>query len=104
MDGVTGVRLRDTKTGALSELACDGVFIAIGHDPATKVFQGAVQLDDEGYIIAARGATGTSASGVFAAGDCVDKVFRRSEAHTSELQSLMRISSAVFCLKKKRIK
>src|SRR3546814_2747829 len=60
MDGVTGVRLRDTKTGALSELACDGVFIAIGHDPATKVFQGAVQMDDEGYIIAARGATGTS--------------------------------------------
>src|SRR3546814_6949011 len=78
MDGVTGVRLRDTKTGALSELACDGVFIAIGHDPATKVFQGAVQMDDEGYIIAARGATGTSASGVFAAGDCVDKVFRQA--------------------------
>src|SRR3546814_13398944 len=78
---------RSTRTDTLfpyttlcrvSELACDGVFIAIGHDPATKVFQGAVQMDDEGYIIAARGATGTSASGVFAAGDCVDKVFRQA--------------------------
>src|SRR3546814_7615011 len=78
MDGVTGVRLRDTRTGALSELACEGVFIAIGHDPATKVFQGAVKMDDEGYILAARGATGTSAAGVFAAGACVEQVFRQA--------------------------
>ena len=78
MDGVTGVRLRDTKTGAISELAAEGVFIAIGHDPATKVFQGAVEMDDEGYIIAVRGSTGTSVAGVFAAGDCVDKVYRQA--------------------------
>jgi thioredoxin reductase (NADPH) len=78
MDGVTGVRLRDTKTGALSELPCEGVFIAIGHDPATKVFRGAVKMDDEGYILAAHGATGTSVPGVLAAGDCVDKVFRQA--------------------------
>jgi thioredoxin reductase (NADPH) len=78
MDGVTGVRLRDTLSGELGELACEGVFVAIGHDPATKVFAGAVKMDDEGYILATRGATGTSAAGIFAAGDCVDKVFRQA--------------------------
>ncbi len=78
MDGVEAVRLKDTKTGALSELACEGVFVAIGHDPATKVFQGAIELDDEGYIVAAKGGTRTSVPGVFAAGDCVDKVFRQA--------------------------
>jgi len=78
MDGVTGVRLKDTQDGSLSEIACDGVFIAIGHDPATKVFRGAVKLDSEGYILAETGSTRTSAPGVFAAGDCVDKVFRQA--------------------------
>jgi len=78
MDGVTGVRLKDSQSGALSEIPCEGVFIAIGHDPATKVFQGKVPMDDEGYILASAGATGTSAPGVFAAGDCVDKVFRQA--------------------------
>jgi thioredoxin reductase (NADPH) len=78
MDGVEAVRLKDTKTGALSELACEGVFVAIGHDPATKVFQGAVKLDEEGYVLAAAGTTRTSVPGVFAAGDCVDKVFRQA--------------------------
>jgi len=78
MDGVTGVRLKDSQSGALSELPCEGVFIAIGHDPATKVFEGKVAMDEEGYILAPAGATGTSARGVFAAGDCVDKVFRQA--------------------------
>ena len=78
MDGVEGVRLRDTQSGALSDLACEGVFIAIGHDPATKVFQGALKMDEEGYLLAPRNATGTSVPGVFAAGDCVDKVFRQA--------------------------
>ena len=78
MDGVEAVRLKDTKTGVLSELACEGVFVAIGHDPATKVFQGAVKLDEEGYVLAAAGTTRTSVPGVFAAGDCVDKVFRQA--------------------------
>lgn len=78
MDGVEGVRLKDTKTGETSELACEGVFIAIGHDPATKVFQGAIKLDDEGYILTETGNTRTSVPGVFAAGDCVDKVYRQA--------------------------
>jgi thioredoxin reductase (NADPH) len=78
MDGVEGVRLKDTQTGETSELPCEGVFIAIGHDPATKVFRGAVDLDDEGYILAQAGGTRTSVPGVYAAGDCVDKVFRQA--------------------------
>ncbi|HIP78972.1 MAG TPA: thioredoxin-disulfide reductase [Kiloniellaceae bacterium] len=78
MDGVEAVRLRDTKTGALSELACEGVFVAIGHDPATAVFKDKLTMDEEGYLLAGSGATGTSVPGVFAAGDCVDKVFRQA--------------------------
>ena len=78
MDGVEGVRLKNTQSGETTDLACEGVFIAIGHDPATKVFQGAIELDSEGYIVAAPGSTRTSVPGVFAAGDCVDKVFRQA--------------------------
>ena len=54
------------------------MFVAIGHDPATKAFAGAVALDDEGYIIAEAGGTRTSVDGVFAAGDCVDKIYRQA--------------------------
>ena len=54
------------------------MFVAIGHDPATKAFAGAVALDDEGYIIAEAGGTQTSVAGVFAAGDCVDKIYRQA--------------------------
>ncbi|WP_193367479.1 thioredoxin-disulfide reductase [Pelagibius marinus] len=78
LDGVEGVRLKNTQTGETSEVSCEGVFIAIGHDPATKVFRGAVDLDDEGYILAQAGGTRTSVPGVYAAGDCVDKIFRQA--------------------------
>jgi thioredoxin reductase (NADPH) len=77
-DGVTGLRLKNLKTGQTSELKVDGMFVAIGHDPATKVFKGQVALDEEGYILAKPGSTYTSVPGVFAAGDCVDKVFRQA--------------------------
>ena len=78
MDGVEGVRIRNVKTGETSEIAATGFFVAIGHDPATKVFQDHLEMDDEGYIIAEPNSTVTSVPGVFAAGDCVDKVFRQA--------------------------
>ena len=77
-DGVTGLRLKNLKTGQTSELKVDGMFVAIGHDPATKVFKGQVAMDDEGYILAKPNSTYTSVPGVFAAGDCVDKIFRQA--------------------------
>lgn len=75
---VTGVRLRNLKNDAVSDLALDGVFVAIGHDPATKVFKGKVRMDDEGYIVTDPDSTRTDIAGVFAAGDVKDKVFRQA--------------------------
>ena len=77
-EGVTGVRLRDTVTGALSDLAVDGVFIAIGHTPTTAVFLGQLSMDNEGYILTTPGSTRTSVEGVFACGDVQDKLFRQA--------------------------
>jgi len=77
-DGVTALRLKNVKTGQTSEIAVDGMFVAIGHDPATKVFKGKLAMDEEGYILTAPNSTVTSVPGVFAAGDCVDKVFRQA--------------------------
>ncbi|MGE5516177.1 MAG: thioredoxin-disulfide reductase [Bacteroidota bacterium] len=76
--GVTGVRLKNVKSGELSELACDGVFIAIGHSPNTELFKGAITIDDEGYIVTTPGATTTNIPGVFAAGDVQDKIYRQA--------------------------
>jgi thioredoxin reductase (NADPH) len=75
---VDGVRLRDVRTGAESRVDVDGVFVAIGHTPNTAPFQGAVRLDDEGYVLTAPGTTRTSVAGVFAAGDVQDKVWRQA--------------------------
>jgi thioredoxin reductase (NADPH) len=75
---VTGVKLKNMKTGAESELAVDGLFVAIGHDPATKLFKGKLDMDDEGYIVTRSDSTATSVPGVFAAGDVQDKVFRQA--------------------------
>ena len=76
--GVTGLRLSSTGTDGDKVIPVHGMFVAIGHDPATKAFAGAVALDDEGYIIAEAGGTRTSVAGVFAAGDCVDKIYRQA--------------------------
>ncbi|WP_129586298.1 thioredoxin-disulfide reductase [Sphingomonas montana] len=75
---VTGVAVRSTVDGGLSEISVDGLFVAIGHDPATSLFAGQLRMDDEGYILVAQGSTGTSVPGVFAAGDVQDKVFRQA--------------------------
>jgi thioredoxin reductase (NADPH) len=76
--GVTGVRLKDTETGEISELKTDGVFIAIGHDPATSLFKSQLKMDHEGYIITAPDSTTTSVRGVYAAGDVKDKTYRQA--------------------------
>ena len=75
---VTGVRLRNLETGKSSLLGCDGLFVAIGHDPATALFRGKLPLDAEGYILTAPDSTATSIPGVFAAGDVKDRVFRQA--------------------------
>ncbi len=76
--GVTGLRLRNVKTGDLDDLAVDGVFVAIGHTPNTDLFKGSLEMDGEGYIMTRPDSTATSVAGVFAAGDVQDKVFRQA--------------------------
>jgi thioredoxin reductase (NADPH) len=75
---VTGVRLLNLETGKASLLGCDGLFVAIGHDPATELFRGQLPLDAEGYILTAPDSTATGIPGVFAAGDVKDRVFRQA--------------------------
>jgi thioredoxin reductase (NADPH) len=75
---VTGVRLHNVKTGAISERKCDGVFIAIGHTPVTELVAGQLRLDAEGYVLTNPDSTATDIPGVFAAGDVKDKVFRQA--------------------------
>ena len=76
--GVTGLTIKNVKTGDLSELPVHGVFIAIGHTPATGLFRGKVKMDDEGYILTGPDSTATSVEGVYAAGDVKDKIFRQA--------------------------
>lgn len=75
---VTGIRLRNLKTGKEQDHKCDGVFIAIGHKPNTKLFSGYVKIDSDGYIVTEPDSTKTNIPGVFAAGDVQDKVFRQA--------------------------
>ncbi|MFL5973006.1 MAG: thioredoxin-disulfide reductase [Gaiellaceae bacterium] len=76
--GVTAVKVRDVNTGELTELPADGLFVAIGHDPNTKLFVDWLDLDAGGYIITKPGSTETNIGGVFAVGDVVDHVYRQA--------------------------
>lgn len=76
-DKVTGIRVKNLKSGSLSELKLDGLFVAIGHVPNTRIFQGQMEMDKAGYIITRDGSR-TSVPGVFAAGDCQDHVYRQA--------------------------
>ncbi|MDX3226977.1 thioredoxin-disulfide reductase [Streptomyces sp. ME19-01-6] len=75
---LSGLTLRDVKTGETSELPVTGLFIAIGHDPRTELFKGQLDLDDEGYLKVASPSTRTNLPGVFAAGDVVDHTYRQA--------------------------
>jgi thioredoxin reductase (NADPH) len=77
LDKVTGVRLKNLKTGAESLLPCAGVFVAIGHVPNTQLFKGVIDMDANGYIKPKHG-TATNIPGVFVAGDCSDHVYRQA--------------------------
>ena len=76
--GVTHMRLRDTRTGALTERPVDGVFIAIGHAPSVELFSGELKMKPSGYLWTAPNSTLTSREGVFAAGDVTDVIFRKA--------------------------
>ena len=75
---VNGVKLKSTIDGKITDMKIDGVFVAIGHDPATKIFKGHVNMDKENYIITLPDSTQTSVEGVFAAGDVKDKTYRQA--------------------------
>jgi len=77
-DGVTGAILRNPQTNEVREVACDGIFVAIGHDPRTEAFKELVKTDGNGYIIVQPGTTQTSAEGVFACGDVCDRDYRQA--------------------------
>jgi thioredoxin reductase (NADPH) len=76
--GVTGVRVKSVKTNEITEIPVDGVFIAIGHAPATELFEGQLDMDDGKYILTKPDSTATNIPGVFAAGDVKDKTFRQA--------------------------
>ena len=75
---VTGVRVRHVRSGETQDLPVEGFFVAIGHDPATAIFRGQLEMDAEGYVVTQPGTTWTSVRGVFAAGDVQDKIYRQA--------------------------
>src|SRR5262249_38511920 len=75
---VTGLRVKNIKLNKTQTIPCAGVFVAIGHDPATKIFKGKLQMDEQGYILTKPDSTATNIPGVYAAGDVKDKTFRQA--------------------------
>jgi thioredoxin reductase (NADPH) len=76
--GVTAARLRNVKTQAVEDLPCDGIFIAIGHKPATELFEGKLEMKNGGYLITRPDSTATAIAGVYAAGDVTDDIYRQA--------------------------
>lgn len=77
-DAVSGVRIKNVKTGELSDLTCEGAFIAIGHTPNTDFLKGQLETDENGYIVTKKSSMATSVAGVYAAGDVQDPVYRQA--------------------------
>jgi thioredoxin reductase (NADPH) len=77
-EALIGVDIRNKRTGEVSRVECEGAFVAIGHQPATELFTGQLELDEEGYIKVEPGTTRTSIEGVFACGDVMDKIYRQA--------------------------
>jgi thioredoxin reductase (NADPH) len=77
-EGLVAVELRDTGSGAIERFDTEGAFVAIGHSPATELFRGHLDLDEDGYVRVAEGTTRTSVPGVFACGDVMDKIYRQA--------------------------
>ena len=75
---VKGIKIKNLKTNKIDEVKLDGLFIAIGHDPATKLFKDQLNMDKEGYLITKPDSTETNIPGVYAAGDVKDKTFRQA--------------------------
>jgi thioredoxin reductase (NADPH) len=76
--GMTGLKLKNIKTGSVSDFKADGMFVAIGHTPATEIFKGHIKLDENGYALVVPNSTATNIPGVFAAGDVADHVYRQA--------------------------
>jgi thioredoxin reductase (NADPH) len=75
---VKAIKIKNVKTNKVEELKIDGLFIAIGHDPATQLFKNQLEMDKEGYLITKPDSTATNVPGIFAAGDVKDKIFRQA--------------------------
>lgn len=78
LPALSGIKLQNTQTNAITDLPVSGAFVAIGHDPVTALFKGQIDLDDDGYIITAPDSTATNVAGVYAAGDVQDKTYRQA--------------------------
>ena len=77
-NGLTGLELTHSKTGAKKQVTADGLFLAVGHTPNTQLFRGVLKMDEKGYIETVPGKTATNVPGVFAAGDCQDSYYRQA--------------------------